>query len=110
MAQSSYRPWFWSSIGALLLVCSLSISPRATITTNAGVYGVDHVTAVIVASYDSLAPFALFDAKVEHAAKPDIATNGFFSAPPVRERASRSAVRPTAIAGWRSGRTRTLAA
>lgn len=28
----------------------------------------------------------------------------------IKERASRSAVRPTAVSGWRSGRTRTLAA
>lgn len=65
--------------------------------------------AVIVLAYADYQPAFRLSAIAEHER---IASDHHpvFRHSPIKERASRSAVRPTAISGWRSGRIRTLAA
>jgi hypothetical protein len=102
----------------------LIVAAMATIATTAPAFASNHVTpttsATAVASdvividftsaavdrFDFLAPLA--DLSIP-AAIPGSDQRPTFKPAAIKQRASRSAVRPTAIAGWRSGRTRHLA-
>jgi hypothetical protein len=63
-------------------------------------------SGVMADRFDLIAPLA--DLSIP-AAIPGSDQRPTFKPAPIKQRASRSAVRPTAIAGWRSGRTRHLA-
>jgi hypothetical protein len=62
---------------------------------------------IIMLSYADYQPAVEFKAVAEH--QRIASYYPAFRDMPRKERASRSAVRPTAVSGWRSGRVRTLA-
>lgn len=101
----------------LALVAAIGIIATATVTASAHDYFDSGGTATVTASgYDNSIIFYAVPADVAMVAMPAVAdVRRAANVPPSsrpkanKERASRSAVRPTAFAGWRSGRTRTLA-
>jgi hypothetical protein len=96
-------------MGIAAVLCSMTLSTTAPASyfdsggTAASPY--DNVIVISLADYQKPA-FLLPMGKEDRVASSFPA----FRPMAVKERASRSAVRPTALSGWRSGRVRTLAA
>lgn len=99
-------------MGIAATLCSMTFSATAPAyfdsggtTTTASPY--DNVIVISIADYQAPAFDLLPLVKADR-----VASNQFpaFRPMAVKERTSRSAVRPTALSGWRSGRIRTLAA
>lgn len=98
---------------AVALSCTFSITANASIvdvagTASASVYPSNEMICfdcrADVLSFDLAVPISIEDREVVDRSRPFNRTH------PLRERLSRGAVLPTAIAGWRSGRVKRLAA
>lgn len=97
-------------MGIAAALCSMTLTTTApAFHDSGGTMATTMSPFEIVLSYDDVMPASLFVLPVIKEQR--IASDHqAFRPMAIKERASRSAVRPTALSGWRSGRIRTLAA
>lgn len=104
--------WRFAAAGLIAALCTMTFSVTAPAhfdsggTTTATSYSDNAIVISFASNYLSPAFDILSLVKEDRVASHPSA----FRPKAIKERASRSAVRPTAVSGWRSGRVRTLAA
>ena len=106
MAFSGYLRIGWAVAAIVGTICTTS--PTFASSPDRGFTSVSsgYVVIALVYDYADIMPVGLFKEQRAHVSS-DVAPA--FKPFSVKERASLAAVRPTSIAGWRSGRTRHLA-
>lgn len=108
--MASFRGWRLAVFGLAAAICTMSFLASSQAYSDPGgsttASPFDNVIVISLADYQLPA----FD--VLPVVKEDRVTSypPSFRPKAIKERASRFAVRPTSVSGWRSGRVRTLAA
>lgn len=106
------RSWRFAAFGLVAAICTMTFATTAPayfdpVSRTASAFDTcDNVFVISLTGYQSAAFDILHIVKEDRVASQPPA----FRHKAIKERASRSAVRPTAVSGRRSGRTRTLAA
>jgi hypothetical protein len=110
--MASIRGWRFAMFGIAAAICTMTFSATAPAYFDPG-----DRTASAFDTFDNVIVISLADYQTPafdflQMVKEDRIASDFpaFRPKAIKERASRSAVRPTAFSGWRSGRLRTLAA
>jgi hypothetical protein len=103
--------WRFLTVGITAALCTMVLSVGASAysdpDSSTTVRNYDNVIVISMSDYYRSDAFDILPLVKEDRVASDFPA---FRPKAVKERASRSAVRPTAVSGWRSGRIRTLAA